>query len=98
MKASASLETPTPDATGPTAPSSRALRVGVARKPLGELAVDAVVVGLAAGEKRFPESVAALDRRAGGLVKSALEVEKFAGKVGTVTHVYAGDRLASPRL
>jgi leucyl aminopeptidase len=76
----------------------RSLRVSVARRPPGELAVDALVVGLAAGERRLPELLAALDRRAGGLVGSALEAEKFSGKAGSVTHVHAGDRLASPRL
>jgi leucyl aminopeptidase len=86
------------DATKTTGASSRAPRVGVARRSLGDLALDALVVGLPAGERRLPETIAALDRRAGGLVKSALETEKFSGKAGSVTHVHAGDRLASSRL
>ncbi len=96
MKTTTPTETATPDPG--TTPSARVLRVSVARKPLGDLAVDALIVGLPAGEKRLPETIAALDRRAGGLVSSALEAEKFSGKAGSVTHVHAGARLSSPRL
>jgi leucyl aminopeptidase len=74
------------------------LRLTVARKPLADLAVDAVIAGLFAGDRRLPEAVAALDGRSGGLVKGVLDAEKFLGKAGTVTHVHAGDRLASPRV
>jgi len=87
---------------GPTeAPSpqpGRALRVSVARKALADLAVDAVIVGHVAGERRLPEALASLDARAGGLVKAVLGAEGFTGRSGAVTHVHAGERLASPRL
>jgi leucyl aminopeptidase len=94
----APAETATPDTERATAPSSRALKVGVARKALGDLTVDAFVVGLFANEKRLPETVLALDRRAGGFIKAVLDAEKFSGKTGAVTHIHAGDRLPSPRV
>jgi leucyl aminopeptidase len=72
--------------------------VAVARRPIAELAVDALIVGLCAGERRLPETLAALDATAGGLVKSVLDAETFSGKAGAVTHVHAGSRLKSPRL
>ena len=94
----APTETATQEAASPAAPSSRTLRVGIARKPLGDLVVDAVVVGLVSGEKRLPETLAALDRRGGGVIKGVLDAEAFSAKAGAVTHVHAGDRLTSPRL
>jgi leucyl aminopeptidase len=60
--------------------------------------VDALVVGLFAGERRLPEPLATLDASAGGLVRRVLEAETFSGKAGAVTHVHAGERLKSPRL
>ncbi len=98
MKTTTTTESSSQEAAPPAAPSSRTLRVSAARKPLADLAVDALIVGLFAGDRRLPEALAALDQRAGGLVKSVLDAEKFAGKAGAVTHVHAGDRLTSPRL
>jgi leucyl aminopeptidase len=91
------------EAAAPTAPSerpagARQLQVTVARKPLPVLSVDALVVGLPSGERRMPEALLALDQRADGLVRSALDAEKFSAKAGAVTHVHVGSRLASPRL
>ena len=79
-------------------PASRQLQVAIARRPLAALSVDAVVVGLTSGEKRMPEALTVLDQRADGLVRSALDAEKFSAKVGAVTHIHVGARIASPRV
>jgi leucyl aminopeptidase len=94
----APAETPVQETESTTAPSPRALKISLARKPLGDLTVDALVLGLFAGDKRLPDAVLALDRRAGGLIKAVLDAEKFSGKPGAVTHVHAGDRLTSSRV
>jgi leucyl aminopeptidase len=57
-----------------------------------------VVVGVYADEPVLREPAARLDRQARGLVREVLEVERFAGKLGAVTHVHAGDRLRAPRV
>jgi hypothetical protein len=54
-----------------------------------------LVVGLPC--RKRPEARFA-DQRADGLIRSALDAEKFSAKVGAVTHIHAGARLASPRV
>jgi leucyl aminopeptidase len=98
VKAAKSGEEASPSAGGATRAGPRQLQIAVARKPLPSLAVDALVVGLPSGEKRWPEALTSLDHRADGLIRSALDAEKFTGKAGAVTHVHVGGRLASPRV
>ncbi len=98
MKTAKSTEEASSTAVNARPAGARQLQVTVARKPLAVLAVDALVVGLPSGEKRLPVALATLDQRADGLIRSALEAEKFSAKSGAVTHVHVGARLASPRL
>jgi leucyl aminopeptidase len=98
VRTARSAEEAVPPTETPVTVTPRQLKIGVARKPLEALVVDALVVGLPGGEKRMPEALAALDHRAEGLVRSVLDAEKFSAKVGAVTHVHVGGRLASPRV
>ena len=67
-------------------------------KPLVEIEADALVVGLGAERKTLPGKLAALDKRAGGMVKAVLDAEKFQGKPGSITHVHTAGRLSAARL
>src|SRR2546422_1069145 len=62
----------------------------VVTKRLDEVAADALVVGLSAAEKTLPDTLARLDRAAGGHLKAALEAESFKAKAGQVMHVHTG--------
>jgi leucyl aminopeptidase len=73
------------------------MTITVVRQAAGDVAADALVVGLHAEDKRWPASLVDLDRRSGGQLKRVLESEKFSGKAGQVTHVHTPG-LASPRL
>jgi leucyl aminopeptidase len=65
------------------------MQITTTRRPLADVAADALVIGLFAEESRLPESLAAVDRRANGQVKAALEAERFQAKPpGGVTHVH----------
>jgi len=64
------------------------VNVRVLAQPLPEVAADAIVTGVVAGAKALPSGLAALDRRAGGRIRAALEVERFQAKPGNVTHVH----------
>jgi leucyl aminopeptidase len=74
------------------------MNVHVVAKPLTEVKADALVVGLPAELKALPPRLAALDRQAGGLLKSVLEAEKFQGKPASVTHVHTAGRLPAARV
>jgi leucyl aminopeptidase len=74
------------------------MKVTVTRKPLGEIAVDALVVGLYADRKMLPRPLADLDRQTQGLVKAILEAERFQAKSGAVTHAHTAGRLPAARL
>jgi leucyl aminopeptidase len=69
------------------------MNVQVLARPLTEVKADALVVGLPAEVKALPLRLAALDRRAGGLLKNVLEAEKFQGRTASVTHVHTAGRL-----
>lgn len=100
MKAPAPAETPAPatDAAAAIASATRVMKVTVARREAGALAVDALVVGVHAGERRFPGLLAGLDQRLDGLIKGVLEAERFSAKPGTVTHVHTAGRLPAARI
>ena len=51
------------------------MKVVVRRDAPEGAAADALVVGLHAEDKRWPPSLIALDRRAGGQIKAVLEAE-----------------------
>jgi leucyl aminopeptidase len=74
------------------------MKVAVTTGALGEVRADAVVVGVYADEPALREPAAQLDRQARGLVREVLAAERFAGKLGHVTHVHAGDRLRARRV
>ena len=73
------------------------MKVTVVRQSADGVAADALVVGLHAEETRWPPSLAALDRRAGGQIKAILDAEKFKAKSGQVIHVHTS-AIAAPRL
>src|SRR2546422_9724205 len=79
---------PRPDPRG-RCPS---VKIEVVTKRLDEVAADALVVGLYAGETKLPDALARLDRAAAGHIKAALDAERFKAKAGQVTHVHAGKR------
>ncbi len=64
------------------------MKVSVVTKPLAGMAVDALVVGLPAGETRFPPALAELDRRLDGQLRAVVDAEKFTAKAGTATHAH----------
>ena len=68
------------------------MKVAIVTKRLDEVAADALVVGLYAAEKTLPDTLARLDRAAGGHLKAVLEAESFKAKPGQVMHVHAGKR------
>jgi leucyl aminopeptidase len=67
-------------------------------KPLVDVEADALVVGVPAGAKALPARLAALDKRAGGVLKRVLEAENFQGKAGSVTHIHTSGLLSAARL
>jgi leucyl aminopeptidase len=69
------------------------MKVSVVTQPLPALAVDALVLGLPAGERRFPPPLAELDRRLEGQLRAVVDAEKFAAKPGTATHLHVPARL-----
>ena len=73
------------------------MNLTIVRQAADAVAADALVVGLHAGDTRWPASLADLDRRAGGQIKAILDAEKFQAKAGQVTHVHTPS-LAVPRL
>ena len=74
------------------------MKIRVVAQALAEVKADALVVGLSAGSKALPARLAPLDRRAGGLVKTVLDAEKFHGKAGSVTHVHTAGHAAADRV
>ncbi len=74
------------------------MNLQVLAKPLVEVEADALVVGVPADAKTLPPRVAALDKRAGGLLKSVLEAEKFQGKAAALTHVHTAGRVPAARI
>jgi len=74
------------------------MRVSVLAKPLPAADGDVLIVGSYADEKRLPEPLARLDRALGGRLGEVLEAEKFQGKPGQLTHLYADGRLPAKRV
>src|SRR5260370_25185822 len=74
------------------------MRVSLLAKPLPAADGDVLIVGSYADEKRLPEPLARLDRALGGRLGEVLEPEKFQGKPGQLTHLYAHGRLAAKRV
>ncbi len=74
------------------------MRVSLLAKPLPAADGDVLIVGSYADEKRLPEPLARLDRALGGRLGEVLEAEKFQGKPGQLTHLYADGRLAAKRV
>jgi leucyl aminopeptidase len=75
-----------------------ALKVTMVTKALADVAADALVVGLYAGEAKLREPLARLDRATDGQVKAVLDAERFQAKAGHVTHIHTGGRLPAARL
>ena len=74
------------------------MRVSLLAKPLPAADGDVLIVGSYADEKRLPEPLARLDRALGGRLGEVLEAEKFQGKPGQLTHLYADGRLPAKRV
>ncbi len=74
------------------------MKVHAQAKPLVDVAADALIVGMPAGQKALPPRLALLDRRAGGHLAAVLEAEGFQGKSGQVTHLHTAGRLPAARL
>ncbi len=67
------------------------------REPV-EVRADALILGRYAGEARPGPAIAAVDEKVGGMLLAAMGAEKFEGKPGQVSQVFAGDRLRAPRV
>src|SRR5262245_44548095 len=67
------------------------------REPV-EVRADALILGRYAGETRPGPALAAIDEKVGGMLSAAMAAEKFEGKPGQVSQLFAGDRLRSPRV
>jgi leucyl aminopeptidase len=74
------------------------MNVSVIGRALPSVAADAVVVGAYADDKRLREPAARVNEASGGVLADVLEAEKFAGKLGQVTHLHANGRLPSRRV
>lgn len=74
------------------------MRVEVAGGPLAAVRVDAVAVECYQGERGLRGHAARLDRALRGLLARALAAERFEGKPGEVTQVFARDRLRASRV
>jgi leucyl aminopeptidase len=74
------------------------MNLQVLAKPLVDVEADALVVGVHADAKALPTRLAALDKRAGGVLKRVLEAENFQGKAGSVTHIHTIGLLPAARV
>ena len=74
------------------------MKVEIVTGPLGEVKADAIVVGVAAGDKKLSPTVAGLDRQADGRIAAVIAAERFQGKAGTVTHLHLADGLGASRV
>jgi leucyl aminopeptidase len=74
------------------------MNLQVLAKPLVDVEADALVVGLYTEAKALPARLAALDKRAGGVLKRVLEAENFQGKAGSVTHIHTAGLLPAARV
>jgi leucyl aminopeptidase len=72
--------------------------IQVLARPLVDVEADALVVGVPADAKTLPPRLAALDKRAEGMLRAVLDAEKFQGKAGAVTHVHTAGRLSTARV
>jgi leucyl aminopeptidase len=74
------------------------MNVSVSAGPLATTAVDALVVGVYADDKKLREPAARVNEAAGGALADVLGVEKFQGKAGQVTHLHTNGRLRASRV
>ena len=74
------------------------MNVTVSGEPLASAAADAVVVGVYADDKKLREPAARVNTASGGALGEVLTAEKFAGKVGQVTHLHSNSRLPARRV
>jgi leucyl aminopeptidase len=74
------------------------MKVEIVTGLLGEVKADAIVVGVAGGDRKLPPTVAALDRQAGGRIAAVIAAERFQGKPGTVTHLHVADGFGASRV
>jgi len=63
-----------------------------------EVRADALILGRYSGESRLSPALAAVDGRLGGALAAVLQGERFEGKPGQLSYLYAGDRLPSARV
>jgi leucyl aminopeptidase len=74
------------------------MNVTVSNAPLASAAVDAVIVGVYADDKKLREPAARVNTASGGALGEVLEAEKFGGKAGQVTHLHTNGRLPAKRV
>jgi len=74
------------------------MNVTVSGEPLASAAADAIVVGVYADDKKLREPAARVNTASGGALGEVLTAEKFAGKVGQVTHLHSNGRLPARRV
>jgi leucyl aminopeptidase len=74
------------------------MKIDVVATPLQTVTADALVIGVYAEDARLRDTAARLDRALGGQVKEILDAEKFAAKVGHVTHTHTGGRIPARRV
>src|SRR5215211_320546 len=76
------------------------MQVEASRAPIEELDVQALAVAVFKNEKADEGFVKKLDELSGGLVRSALDAEEFAGKEGEVAyfHLVGNNKLKARRL
>jgi leucyl aminopeptidase len=74
------------------------MKIEVVTDTLATVKADAIVVGIAADDRRLPPALGALDRQAGGRIAGVLTAEKFQGKPGAVTHLHVADGVGASRI
>jgi leucyl aminopeptidase len=74
------------------------MKIEIVAGTLGAVKADAIVVGVAADDKRMPPGLAALDRQAGGRIAGVLAAEQFRAKPGAVTHLHVADGFGASRI
>ena len=74
------------------------MNVTVSGEPLASMAVDAIVVGVYADDKKLREPARRVNEASRGALSEVLDAEKFQGKVGHVTHLHTTGRLPARRV
>ena len=74
------------------------MRVSVDTHRPEDVRADALILGRHSGEARLQPALAAVDAKLAGGLATMLQGERFEGKAGQLSYLYAGDRLPAPRV